>query len=688
MAGGDSEFTCEHDGISEIDADAADDDGGFPSFFALPAAYVYGDFKKLREVERLRKPADAMSVYDPDEPLQGQDDISISEAPIAVAPPELDSFGRQIIKLEHGDESHPHRVRDHSMLNLVLIGGISFQDGETYVLQYNAIAKLMYTRGKWSTRSADDYQSAIKMKNLSWPEKAEDFNDWANGDHIERRAIMGVGIYAGVSAIIPDIRAGGVLVGDWHLVFTKVDRKNIRASFTREGGVGFSARFQAVPLTKIEGSALKNFEGTLVYNFNISTELGRKRLERALAGHIFIRPESNDDDVTKLTERKIQRTRKSRKAQAGVPVGGLYRIAKHTDKFSSDLKTRNGNLKRTEVQTHHRQTAWRHLNLPKHNTKGKKLKYFLHHNYLKDVENQGFAEWNRNKSDDKKFTKLMLVVDISYNNDKVKVKALNHYNKELSKRVGLNDFDIDLNFTKQKKLSKSERKKIAHGESLDSSNSSLSSDDSDASSASSSLKSSNSSNKEIPQYREVEDKNKLIGFAKTSYHLKVGTEPLLAIINQAAEDKHLFDKTNNELIIDYFYVKNDPHGICRDRHIPYDWCVNFVKYTTKRTTDKIAHHLRKLKKIESKSRTSFSGRLLKVSRLCSKNQFVLGSFVSMLPERKNGYGIYRIKGEQFLAERFKVDPKDQRKLTNELDTQDPDSPFNNLPDEDLDNGPF
>lgn len=669
FAGEDSEFSG---GVSMVSEDAQDD-GGIFTFFAIPILYPYFDWQRTRQIIRLRKPAPAMSIPDPIvAQFQDQDPFMHAEPFLMspLIPDKVDALGRKVIVLGHGDESFPHHVQDISMVNFGLVGGLSFQDGETFILQYNAVAKLKYVRSFSTSRSAEDYPTALKMKRLDWPKKAEDFNSWDNGDSIDRRAIMGVGLYAGVSAILPDIRAGGVLVGDWHVVFTKVDEFLIRGSFTREGGIGFTARLQPVPLTKVEGTKLKNFEGTLVYTFDISTEVGRVRLERALNNHIFIRPTSDDDSTSLLTKRTIKRTRNTRNLQAGIPVLARIRRSWHNEWFSSKLKNKNDNVKKSEARIRFSQSAKRHINLPKRNNKGKKLKYFLHHNTHKNKENRGLAEWNQHKADGKEFTKLSLIVDITYRNDKVLVKEINDYNKSLSKRVGLNDFFLDLNFTKQKKLKKSELKAMA--------------DDSDSNSTTSTIDSDSSTSERDPRnYREVEDKNKLIGYVELSYHLAVGTTPLLEIIEKAHNDKHLFDETNNEIIFDYFYTKKDPHKICRGRHLPYNWCVNFVKFKTKRATDKIAHHLRKIKKPSKISRKSISSRLFNISKLASESQFTLGSFVSVLPENPKGYGIYKIRGEKFLSERFIVDPKNQRQTTNEA-AHDAFDPYNNLDDEDYD----
>lgn len=618
-SGSDSDFS--------VDITDQGNDGGDIGFdiFGIPILLPYADYHKQRLNIKLRPPAPAFSnpavaplglqkpgqgqndfMLPLEEDLNLQDKSSISER--------HDKYGREIFTLDHGSEDDPYLTRDFGILNLGLLAGVSFTDPDSYVVQYNALMKLFYTSGTWSDRIVDNYDESKNIKKLKFPKKPKHFDDWKNGDKIEVSGNMAVALYAGVSVILADARAGSILIGKWHKKIEKLDENTVRISYTRNGGGGLTMRIQPLPLAKIEGTALKEWEGTLVYNFDRSTEEGRKALKDALHDKIFIKQDTDEDNVTLLTERHTSGKKIRKNLQIGFPFIARARTSWHKVKLSQDtLKNRNNTKVKLASKGYLKQKAYRHINLPKTN-KHKKWKHYAYTNFHYNRAAEGSAVIVKNNDNKEvKRSEMKLVMEISFSHDKVKVKKVNEYNKKISRKVGLNDYVIDTGYKKKKQ----------------------------------------------------------IGYVGISYRLNVGTEALNSIINKAHENKHLFDDVSHNLLTQYFREKNDPHSICRGKLTNKNLCINYVSWKTKRGLDKVSHYLRKLHKSKvAKSKSSSSTYLAKIARKLRANQFVLQSFVASLPENPRGYGIYSLEGAEFYGEKFIIDPNNQRPIIGDYDPED------------------
>ncbi|OPZ23946.1 MAG: hypothetical protein BWZ03_00338 [bacterium ADurb.BinA186] len=517
-----------------------------------------------------------------------------------------DKYNREIITLDPGSCDNPYLVQDHGILNLGLLAGVSFVDGHSYVLQYNALAKAFYTNGSWSERMAPNHDQAKNLKKLKTPKKAKHFDTWDNGDDMTLNGAMSVALYVGVSVYAADTRLGAILGGNWTKHITKVDENLVRIAFTREGGIGITGRIQPLPLTKMEASELKNWQGTLTYDFDRSTEEGRKSLKHALKNKIFVKQDSDNDNVTLLTQRTMGRKKFARNLQAGIPFIVRLRSSWHTVKMKQATKNeRNDRVTKLASKGYMKQKAYRYINLPKTN-KHKKWKHFKYTNYHYNKIAEGTAKTVKNDiTKEIRRSDIRLSMEISFNHDKVKVEKVNKYNKIIAKKVGINDFVIDTGYKKKKQ----------------------------------------------------------IGYSGLTYRLNVNTLALNDIIAKAVADKHLFDEPATTLINTYFKDKNDPHSICRGTLTNRRLCIALIKLNTKRKLNKIAADLRKLNKPKIiKSKSSSSTILAKISRRLRTNQFVLQSFIIMLPENPKGYGTFEIEGERYLGKKFIVDPNNQRQI--------------------------
>ncbi len=608
-------------------------DAGGLDIFGIPILFPYADYHKGRKLIQLRPKLPPFIINNPfiiADPVakkgipfaQGKPDL-VNENPNILPPPfndelemnsvkelppepALDKYNRKIVELDHGSCENPYLIEDHGILSFGLIGGVSFTDTQSYVIQYNALAKIFYTSGGWSERMAPNHDEAKNLKKLKVPTKPKHFDSWNNGDEIRLNGAMAVALYAGVSVILADARAGGILTGNWAKDIIKLDENLIRIAFTREGGFGMTLRIQPMPLTKIEGSALKNWEGTLVYTFDRSTKEGRKALKHALNNTIFVKEDVDEDNVTLLTARSSGRKKLSRNIQAGIPFIVRGRASWHTVKMGQEIKNeRNNNKTKVASKGYMKQKVYRHINLPKTN-KHKKWKHFTYTNFHYNKIAEGTAKVIENGATKEiKRSDLKLAMEISFTHDRVKVKKVNDYNKLIAEKVGINDFDITTGYEKKKQ----------------------------------------------------------IGYAGLTYKLNVTTEPLNDIIQQAVANKHLFDEPATTLITTYFADKNDPHSICRGKLTNRRLCIELVKLKTKRKLNKIASDLRKLNKPKYiKSKSGSSNLLAKISRRLRTNQFVLQSFIILLPESAKGYGTFEIEGERFLGKKFIVDPNNQREI--------------------------
>jgi hypothetical protein len=614
---------CGSDSNSDANFDDNDDgdDGGF-DIFGIPILFPYADYHRGRKLIQLRPKVlpyaanpilMAMPKLDKEQ-IEQQDTLDEQNEQNE----ELiftDKYNRRIFSLEPGSPDNPYLIQDHGTLNIGILGGISFADTQSYVVQYNALAKLFYTSGGCSERKASNYDEAKDLKQLKNPSKPKHFDSWNNGDDMRINGSMAIAIYAGVSIYIADARAGGILIGNWAKHITKLDENLVRIAFTREGGFGLTARIQALPLTKIEGRALKDWEGTLVFDFDRSTKEGRKALKNALNHRIFLKQDIDEDNVTLLTKRTSARKKISRNLQIGFPFVARARKSWHKVKMTQEVTNERNNKKtKTASKGYMKQKAYRHINLPKTN-KHKKWKHFTYTNFHYNKISEGTAKISKNKiTKIVKRSDIKLAMEVSFTHDRVKVKKVNDYNKIIAKKVGINDFVIDLGYKNKKQ----------------------------------------------------------IGYVGLTYKLNIGTEALNNIINQAVENKNLFDNVSLYLINNYFAHKNDPHSICGGKLTNRQLCIALIKLKTKRKLDKIASDLRDLSKPKNiKSKSSSSTIIAKISRRLRTNQFVLQSFISLLPEKPSGYGTFEIEGEKFLGKKFIVDPNNQREIfSNMYDPED------------------
>jgi hypothetical protein len=614
------------------DGDDGGADGGGLDILGIPMIYPWLDGYGVREIQQYPAPVDTYTIEDPacippvippKDKLCSQADDAIDQdyyqpAPIADEelkelstaqnPPEptvpVDKYGRKIITLDHGSEDNPHMVRDKRVINAGLFAGVSFIDPNIYFIQYNGGVRFSGTTASFAEQIAENYAQARKIKHLKIPTKPRHFDKWDNGNDMLLKGSMAVALYAGVSAVISDVRAGVRVEGLWTKHITKLTESLIRISFTREGGVGGTGRIQPVPLSKAEGNALKHWEGTQVYTFDRSTKEGRKQLKHALNNRIIINQKTDNDNVTLLTDRSTSLQKISHNLQTGIPFTIRLRASSHRIKMSQQIENkRNKNKTKIARHGHLKQTAVRYVNIPK-TQKGKNWEDYPHTSYVHNKISEGSAKVVKNKYTNKvKRSEIRLAVEVSFVRSKVKSKHVDSYNRSIAKRVGINDLDIKTGYKK----------------------------------------------------------NKTIGYAAAIYKLNVKTAALNHIIERAMENKHLFDEPASQLFKTYFKDKHDPHSICRGTLTNRRMCIQFIKLNTKRKLDKIAHDLRQLNKEKNiKSKSASSTFLANIARRLRTNQFVLQSFITQLPPNIRGYGTFEIKGEKFLGKKFIVDPDNQR----------------------------
>lgn len=605
-----SPLFCGEDSESGNNADEQSDDfdGVGIEIFGIPILFPYADYHRGRKLIQL--PASLPPyVANNIEIVSKQVDIDNQNEDI-IKPIEteffFDEYNRKIYKLDHGNPANSYLIQDHGTLNIGILAGISFMDTQSYVLQYNALARFLYTSGGWSERQASNYDDAKNLKQLKTPTKPKHFDSWNNGDDMRINGSMAIAIYAGISAYITDIKAGGILAGNWAKHITKLDENLIRIAFTKEGGFGLIGRIQALPLTKIEGKTLKDWEGTLVFDFDRSTEDGKKALKDALNNKIILKQKTDEDNITLLTKRTSARKKKSRNLQIGMPFVARARKSWHKVNMTQEIiNERNKQKTKTASKGYMKQKVYRHVNLPKTN-KHKKWKHFTYTNFHYNKINEGLAKTNKNYITKKvKRSEMKLSMEISFTHDRVKIKKVNDYNKKISKKIGINDFVIDTGYYKKEQ----------------------------------------------------------IGYAGLTYKLNIGTDALNYIIEQAVEDKHLFSAIYLHLINTYFIDKKDPHGICKGKLTNRNICIGLIKLNTKRNLNKISADLRKLSKDKYiKSKSASSSILANISKKLRANQFVLQSFISLLPEKASGYGTFEIEGERFLGKKFIVDPENQKEV--------------------------
>ena len=443
FCGGDSESG---DGFDNEDDDV---DGTGIEIFGIPILFPYVDYHRGRKLIQLPpKLAPFVPIFEKDNLLSKiNKEVSDDKIP---DPEILDEYNRKIYSLNHGDPNNPYLILDHGTLNIGILGGISFSDTQTYVLQYNLLAKIFYTSGGWSEREADSYNEAKNLKQLKVPSKAKDFDSWNNGDDMYINGSMVISIYAGISAYIADARAGGILMGNWSKHITKLDNNLVRIAFTKEGGFGVAARIQALPLTKIEGKKLKDWEGTLVFDFDRSTEDGKKALKHALNNRILLKKQDTDEDnVTLLTTRTSGRNKSSRNLQIGMPFIARARASYHKINISQETINERNNKKTTIASKGYmKQKAYRYVNIPKNN-KDKKWQHFTYTNFHYNKISEGCAKVVKNDTTKEiKRSDIKLAVEISFTHDKVKVKEADDYKKDIAKQVGINNFVIDLGYEK------------------------------------------------------------------------------------------------------------------------------------------------------------------------------------------------------------------------------------------------
>lgn len=192
-----------------------------------------------------------------------------------------------------------------------------------------------------------------------------------------------------------------------------------------------------------------------------------------------------------------------------------------------------------------------------------------------------------------------LRVQIEFNHDKMKVSKFDKYNSKITKKVGVNDFVIDTGYQPES----------------------------------------------------------VIGYAEIKYLLNVDEDALDQVIDEAVLDKKIFIKNANQLLINYFCIKKDPHNICPNKAPFKQICESWIWHNTHSVLRNIVLKLRRLNNAKiKKSRNKTSAVLASIARDLKYNQFVLHTFISALPQKEGGYSSYQVAGERFLPKQVIADP--------------------------------
>lgn len=626
------------------DDDDFDLDGGFDGIpivgYPVPIFIPYLDGHSGRALVQMPAPVAAAPIalqakpvakVEQEEPLQEKgaveeqaaaEDQATAQEEAQVFPHETKKpmsdpkFNRQVVTLDHGCPNNPYQVCDHGLFHLGALVGAGVVEPHSGV-QGNLISRWQKAKGKWSHRWAHSYDDAKKMKWGKTPKKAKDFDTWEIGDWMRKNGIADLTVYGGVSWATADVRGGGLVQGTWSRHIQKLGKNLIRVSFTKEKGVGGTARVQALPLEKTEGKKVKNFEESKVFLFDLQNKEERKALKavlkkRVLRGGKRAKKLAEKNGATMLTSRKIKRSKDtSTPFSAGIPFMVRYRSSHHRDKpVVKIVNHRNGNMTTIKSRAYLQQNMHRYLNF---RNKGKKWKYFK---YSHQHYNRAFAGSIVNFSTEdgvnaQKQNERHLNVQISFSHDRAKVKKVNKYVRKFSKHIGINDFVLDTGYKKGAR----------------------------------------------------------IGYVELVYSLKVGPEALEQLVADAVSYNSLFTNFAHDSITNYFNTLNDPHNICRS-HIKNRYlCIKHTRYKTLKSLKRIERNLRRLgdEKV-MKSRSRSAKLLAKIARELSTNHFVLHSFLLALPRNDDGYGKLEIFGERFLAKKFSVDPGLMQSERNDVST--------------------
>lgn len=555
--------------------------------------------------------------------------------------PRIDEkYGRTVITLEGGSPDNPYQVCDRTMFYVGALIGVGFVEPHSWV-QFNAISKWKYTRSKATFRSFDNYDDAIRVKKLKYPEKVEDFDTWKSADWLRRNGMVSLSASLGISYFLPDVRAGALGEYEVSARFEK-DGKLIRVSLTYEVNIGAIARAQIVPLQKAEAKDQGVYENTRVYVYDLTKDNERNDLDDLVRRNILRTRNAADKDVkdgdaTLLTTRIIKRHKSTfTPLQVGFPIIVRAHKTWKIDRYQTKITTKSGIDYKFRAKAHYVNTTFRNLNFKKFrgSHKGKSRRHFTHHHreYNRGFQG-GVVKPPRFKGDDHKLQMVVksdgsfhyverkrtdeemqrfrnqryIQVQYHYFNDRVDAKTVNSYVKKFNKKVGVNHYMVDSGYR---------------------------------------------SNAEI-------------GDATVRWDLRVGPNAIDYITKNIVESdnyKHFFKPTANELINEYFAkrtdgFKNDPHKICRSRVKHTEACIWLVRHKTQRTLVSLAKKLKRLEKesiVKSSSKTTEI--LADIAKDLGTNQFVLQAFLFELPPNLDGYGRLQVFGERILARRFNTDP--------------------------------
>ena len=149
---------CGSDSNSEGNFGDNDDDGDGGGFdvFGIPVLFPYADYHRGRKLIQLRPKVlpyaanPIMAIQKLDKGQLEQQDTLNDEVDLTPINKELiitDKYNRRVFNLDPGSPDNPYLIQDHGILNIGILAGISFADTQSYVVQYNALAKLFYTSG-------------------------------------------------------------------------------------------------------------------------------------------------------------------------------------------------------------------------------------------------------------------------------------------------------------------------------------------------------------------------------------------------------------------------------------------------------------------------------------------------------------------------------------------------------------
>ncbi|NRA44324.1 MAG: hypothetical protein HRU09_05135 [Oligoflexales bacterium] len=539
-------------------------------------------------------------------------------APYMIEPVILSSEGGYFAEdgtyvLDEGFEDNPHRVVDRRALTLGVgaVVGVGWSIAAPVFPAVGAAIFPSRTKKVKTQRMTESHDNARSIKKMKIPKKVKDIEKWNDGDKMSYSSVGSISISA-LFHVVGLVGGTGIKYsGSWEHEVTKLSENEVKMMITNRKLKGANVKGGLLFLSRAVKGYEKDWEKSLVLNFDLTKSEARYALEQALKGKLnkaydlSVEKETgepvNNPEVSGVTHRRTIETRaknKIKRKYVRFPILVKWKMKNVDAKKYTAKINHEENIKTDLVVSELNKNRYhKHLRNP---FKKENFKIFSFKHVTFKKASQGVAA--KTYSDD------LLIDDTIMDDEKdgIALKMSWHYSNDHA----------------SKKTAKKAVKKFMH----------------------------ETGRKEDLAVAFPDRKN--LGYVGIDFKILMRKSALNRLVQAIEANPSYLRNHGDELLSDFFYDKNkNLDRMCLNKEDKLDYkCVNKVKAKTGKSLDKISQTL--VKVVNGGLTDEAKSELLSESgRKIMENPILFNTLLKSDPKVK---ATYRVRGEHFVPYERKI----------------------------------